>query len=89
MYIKTIKDIHPEQIYTTNIQYKSIKKARPNVPFEIKDKSIANELIMIELIKKHIITQHIEVDQENEDDLFYGSIVAQLSRQKSKIFIMN
>ena len=51
MYIKTLKDIHPEQIYTTSSQYKAIKRAKPNVPFKIKDKTIAQQLIVAELVK--------------------------------------
>ena len=69
MYIKTLKNIHPEQIYTTSSQYKAIKRAKPNVPFKIKDKTIAKQLIVAELVKKYVLTRHIKANPENPEEV--------------------
>ena len=65
--IKTISDIHPEEYYVTSEQYKAIKNKKINVPFEIKDESIAQQLLMISLVKKEERRIHRE-HNEDEDD---------------------
>lgn len=62
--IKTIADIHPEQIYVTSKQYNAIKYNKHNKPFKIKDESIAQQLILLSLIKK----EEIRIHREHEDD---------------------
>ncbi len=62
--IKTIADIHPEQLYVTSKQYKAIKNKKYNRPFKIKNEAIAQQLILISLIKK----EEIRIHREHEDD---------------------
>lgn len=52
MNIRTIKDVHPEDIYVMPRQYKVIKHAKQGKPFEIKDEQIAQQLILLDLVKK-------------------------------------
>lgn len=65
--IKTIADIHPEEYYVTSEQYKAIKNKKRNVPFEIKDESIAQQLLMISLIKKEERRIHKEHNEDDDD----------------------
>lgn len=65
--IKTISDIHPEEYYVTSKQYKAIKNKKSKVPFEIKDESVAQQLIMISLVKKEERRIHRE-HNENDND---------------------
>lgn len=65
--IKTISDIHPEEYYVTSKQYKAIKNKKSKVPFEIKDESVAQQLLMISLVKKEERRIHRE-HNENDND---------------------
>lgn len=65
--VKTIADIHPEKLYVTSEQYKTFKNKRPRLPFEIKNESIAQQLIIIGLIKKEEKKIHIEHKNDSED----------------------
>lgn len=62
--IKTIADIHPEEMHLTSAQYKAIKNAKPDKPFEIKDEKIAGQLIMLDLIKR----EEIRIHKDHKDD---------------------
>ena len=65
--IKTISDIHPEEYYVTAKQYKAIKNKKSKVPFEIKDESVAQQLLMISLVKKEERRIHREHNEEDDD----------------------
>lgn len=65
--IKTISDIHPEEYYVTSKQYKAIKNKKSKVPFEIKDGSVAQQLLMISLVKKEERRIHREHNEEDDD----------------------
>ena len=52
MNIRTIKDVHPEDIYVMPHQYKAIRHAKSGKSFEIKDNQIAQQLIVLDLVKK-------------------------------------
>lgn len=45
-------DIHPDQIYVTSEQYKAIKNQHPSIPFEIKDRRVAKQLLNHSFIKE-------------------------------------
>ena len=62
--MKTIADIHPENMHLTSAQYKAIKKAKPDIPFEIKDEKIAGQLIILDLIKR----EEIRIHKDRKDD---------------------
>lgn len=65
--IKTISDIHPEEYYVTTKQYKAIKNRKSKVPFEIKDESVAKQLLMISLIKKEEKRIHKDHNEGYDD----------------------
>ncbi len=65
--IKTISDIHPEEYYVTVKQYKAIKNKKSDVPFEIKDKLVAQQLLMISLVKKEEKRIHREHSKDDDD----------------------
>ena len=75
--IKTISDIHPEEYYVTSKQYKAIKNKKINVPFEIKDESIAQQLLMISFVKKEERRIHRE---HNEDDDDWSPIIEETGK---------
>lgn len=75
--IKTISDIHPEEYYVTSEQYKTIKNKKINVPFEIKDESIAQQLLMISFVKKEERRIHRE---HNEDDDDWSPIIEETGK---------
>lgn len=64
---KTLKDIHPEEIYVTSEQYKAIKHRKSHKPFVIKNKKVANALIICSLIEEdEIIINEDEVDENGD-----------------------
>lgn len=65
--IKTIADIHPEEYYVTSEQYKAIKNRKSKIPFEIKDESVAQQLLMISFVKKEERRIHREHDEDDDD----------------------
>ena len=75
--IKTISDIHPEEYYVTSKQYKAIKNKKINVSFEIKDESIAQQLLMISFVKKEERRIHRE---HNEDDDDWSPIIEETGK---------
>lgn len=75
--IKTIVDIHPEEYYVTSEQYKAIKNKKINVSFEIKDESIAQQLLMISFVKKEERRIHRE---HNEDDDDWSPIIEETGK---------
>lgn len=75
--IKTIVDIHPEEYYVTSKQYKAIKNKKINVSFEIKDESIAQQLLMISFVKKEERRIHRE---HNEDDDDWSPIIEETGK---------
>ena len=75
--IKTISDIHPEECYVTSEQYKAIKNKKISVPFEIKDESIAQQLLMISLVKREEPRIHRE---HNEDDDDWSPIIEETGK---------
>ncbi len=75
--IKTVSDIHPEEYYVTAKQYKAIKNKKSKVPFEIKDESVAQQLLMISFVKKEERRIHRE---HNEDDDDWSPIVEETGK---------
>lgn len=69
MNIRTIKDVHPEDIYVMPRQYKVIKHAKQGKPFEIKDEQIAQQLILLDLVKKEEVRRREILD--NGEKTFY------------------
>lgn len=65
--INAITDIQPEEFYVTSEQYKAIKNKKSNVPFEIKDKAVAQQLLMISLVKKEERRIHREHYEDDDD----------------------
>lgn len=51
---KPIIEIHPDQIYMTSEQYKAIKKQYPGIPFEIKDRRVAKQLLNYSFIRENM-----------------------------------
>ena len=92
--IKTIADVHPENIYTTSVQYKYIKRAKHNKPFVIKDFEIAQQLMILGLVKKEVTRVRITLengkknsyDEETGKYLLTpdGEIYLDYKKQKSK-----
>lgn len=92
--IKTIADVHPENIYTTSVQYKYIKRAKHNKPFVIKDFEIAQQLMILGLVKKEVTRVRITLengkknsyDEETGRYLLTpdGEIYLDYKKQKSK-----
>lgn len=92
--IKTIADVHPENIYTTSMQYKYIKHAKHNKPFVIKDFEIAQQLMILGLVKKEVTRVRITLengkknsyDEETGKYLLTpdGEIYLDYKKQKSK-----
>lgn len=62
--IKTISDIHPEELYVTSEQYKAIKGKKPKTAFKIKNETIAQQLLLISLVKK----EEKKIHREEDDD---------------------
>lgn len=94
MNIRTIKDVHPEDIYVMPRQYKAIKHAKSGKPFEIKDNQIAQQLIVLDLVKKEEVRKR-EILGNGEKTFFDeetgkylltpdGEIYLDYKKQKSK-----
>lgn len=75
--IKTLSDIHPEDYYVTSKQYKAIKNKKSNVPFKIKDESVAQQLLMISLVTKEEKRIHRD---HNEDDDDWSPIIEETGK---------
>lgn len=69
MNIRTIKDVHPEDIYVMPHQYKAIRHAKSGKPFEIKDNQIAQQLVVLDLVKKEEVRKREILD--NGEKTFY------------------
>lgn len=94
MKIKTIADVHPEKIYVTAEQYKYIKHAKHNKPFIIKNFEVAQQLMILGLVKKEEVRKRVILDNGKKD--FYdeetgkyllapdGVIYLDYRRQQSK-----
>lgn len=65
--IRTLSDIHPDQIYVTSKQYKVIKGKKSNKPFKIKNVEIAQQLIILSLVKKEEKRKHREYKTNDEE----------------------
>lgn len=65
--IKTIADVHPEKLYVMPVQYKYIKYAKANKAFVIKNEEIAQQLIVLNLIKKETKRNRFYTDTVEKD----------------------
>ena len=63
--IKTPDQIHPEKIYLPPEQYKAIKNAKMDKPFNIKNKQVADILHTIGFVKLHQVKVRNAVKDED------------------------
>lgn len=70
--IETPDKIHPEDMYLTPEQYKAIKHAKMNKPFNIKNKDVANILQVIGVVKpEEIKTRRAIITDDNFEPAIY------------------
>ena len=63
--IETPDDIHPENMYLTPEQYKAIKHAKMDKPFNIKNKQVANILRTSGIVKAHEVKSKDAIKDED------------------------